>query len=180
MKISGIYIITNTVNDKAYIGSSVDIHKRWKRHLKDLKANKHHSIILQRAWNKYGEKSFTFSVLEKCSEENLLNEENYYFKILKPEYNTYLVAGSPLGSIRSEEAITKNRNYALVNNLKPPLQPTKRVTMLDYNTSEELVTFESITDACKSVGKDFNYASAISNVCNGIRKSAFKFKWKWA
>ena len=31
-RISGIYKITNIINNKSYIGSSVDIYTRWREH----------------------------------------------------------------------------------------------------------------------------------------------------
>ena len=66
----GIYKITNTVNGKVYIGSSIHLDKRWEEHLWYLKNNKHHSIHLQNAWNKYG--SFIFEILLYCDKENLV------------------------------------------------------------------------------------------------------------
>ncbi len=39
MKKMGIYKIKNKYNNKEYIGSSIDIEKRWKRHLNDLKSD---------------------------------------------------------------------------------------------------------------------------------------------
>jgi len=45
MKISGIYKAqSDKFSNKIYIGSSIDIFKRWNSHLNDLKRNKHHSI----------------------------------------------------------------------------------------------------------------------------------------
>jgi len=73
-KIMGIYKIENLTNGKEYIGSSNDIPKRWKQHLGMLNKNNHHSIHLQRAWNKYGESNFKFEVLELVHEESLLFE----------------------------------------------------------------------------------------------------------
>jgi predicted GIY-YIG superfamily endonuclease len=52
--ISGIYYIKNITNNKLYIGSSKDILKRFYEHKRLLRHNKHHSIRLQRAWDKYG------------------------------------------------------------------------------------------------------------------------------
>ena len=60
-KISGIYKIVNTVNGKKYVGSAVDIKRRWQAHKLRLRKNNHHSPKLQNAWNKHGESSFTFS-----------------------------------------------------------------------------------------------------------------------
>lgn len=179
-KICGIYKIVNVYNEKSYIGSSIDIHDRWLVHRKSLNRGNHHSIKLQRAWNKYGEDSFVFIILETCNSEFLLDREEYYLISQEPKYNVYLSAGSTLGTKKSTETIEKHRQYAISNNIKPPLVPTKKVTMLDYHTSEELETFDSITKACERVGKDYNYVSCISAVCNGKRKSAFKYRWKWA
>lgn len=57
------YEIRNVVNNHRYVGSSSQFEKRKERHLKDLIAGKHHSIYLQRAFNKYGIQSFSFTVL---------------------------------------------------------------------------------------------------------------------
>ena len=49
---SGVYQILNVTTNKRYIGSSKNIVKRLKDHIKSLHSGKHHSILLQRAWNK--------------------------------------------------------------------------------------------------------------------------------
>ena len=62
--IKGIYIITNTINKKQYIGSSTDIRIRWRNHLKDFKNNKHKNIAMQNDYNIYGKDVFKFEVLD--------------------------------------------------------------------------------------------------------------------
>lgn len=74
-KFSGIYIILNKLNGKKYVGSSKNIYSRWMKHRALLRINKHYNPHLQNAWNKYGENSFLFSVLERCSAEILLEKE---------------------------------------------------------------------------------------------------------
>lgn len=74
----GIYIIMNLVNGKFYIGSSCNIKNRLWGHKGDLKNNKHHSSLLQRAYNKYGINNFIFTTVENCSKENLLDREQYW------------------------------------------------------------------------------------------------------
>ena len=56
-----IYAITNKVNGKKYIGKTNNIVKREFDHFNDLKKQQHHSIKLQRAYNKYGKDNFVFS-----------------------------------------------------------------------------------------------------------------------
>ena len=53
----GIYCIRNKINNKYYIGQSIDIKNRWKEHKYNLRHNKHVNNKLQNAWNKYGEKN---------------------------------------------------------------------------------------------------------------------------
>jgi len=104
---SGIYKITNTVNGKFYIGSSQDIERRWRDHRSTLNHNKHHTAHLQSAWNKYGEESFSFSIIFRCQPDELLDYEQAYFSELKPQYNHGFIAGSSLGIKRSEASKLK-------------------------------------------------------------------------
>lgn len=59
-----VYQILNIVNNKCYVGSSTNYSKRKSRHIAGLKSGRHHSIKLQRAWDKYGGDNFRFIVLE--------------------------------------------------------------------------------------------------------------------
>lgn len=83
----GIYIIFNLVNGKRYIGSSKNLYNRINQHYQDLRNGKHHNTHLQASWNKYGEESFTASVLEYCNESDQYLREQYYIDIIQPEYN---------------------------------------------------------------------------------------------
>lgn len=109
---SGIYKITNVFNNKCYIGSAVDIRKRWNAHKFHLNRNIHHSIKLQRAWNKYGEENFKFEVMLFCEKEELLVKEQKQIDWFRPEYNILKIAGSCLGRKHSEETILKMSKVA--------------------------------------------------------------------
>lgn len=79
----GIYKILNTKNNKVYIGSSENLRKRKYNHFSALKTNTHHSIYLQRAYNKTinATSIFVFQILEYCNKEILLERENYYLNL---------------------------------------------------------------------------------------------------
>lgn len=76
--ISGIYCIENLSTNKKYIGQSVNISERWKKHISELNNGLHHNDYLQKAWNKYGIENFKFYVLEYCSIDKLNEKEIYY------------------------------------------------------------------------------------------------------
>ena len=103
----GIYKITNTVTRKFYIGSAVNIKRRWAYHRSQLGANKHGNRHLQNSWNKHGEDSFTFEVLEYCGKERLIEREQFYIDNEKPAYNISPTAGSSLGVKHTDEAKRK-------------------------------------------------------------------------
>lgn len=68
-----IYKIINVENAKFYVGSTVVINARWRKHIRELRTNKHHCPHLQAAWNKYGESSFVFRVVEVVNDPTQLN-----------------------------------------------------------------------------------------------------------
>lgn len=106
MKISGIYKIEHVDSGKTYVGSAVNIKRRWGEHKARLNSKTHPNPKLQNAWNKYGEGSFVFGVIEECELEVLIEMEQKYIDTLEVVtlgYNICEVAGSVLGIKRSEE-----------------------------------------------------------------------------
>jgi len=104
--ISGIYCIRNIrniKNGKIYIGSAIDLTSRFSWHRRFLELGKHHSILLQRAYNKYGIDAFEFSIVENVTvKTQLVPREQYwmdYYQSYIPEYgyNVSPTAGSLLG-----------------------------------------------------------------------------------
>lgn len=72
-KIIGIYKILNKINNKFYIGSSINIRKRIKEHERCLKLGIHDNKHLQSAWDKYGSNNFEFIIIERY--KNITNRE---------------------------------------------------------------------------------------------------------
>lgn len=87
----GIYKITNKINNKAYIGLSIDIEHRKKTHFKRAynKNDKEYDKALYRAIRKYGTENFVFEILEECKKEELYNKEKFYIKKFNSFYNGY-------------------------------------------------------------------------------------------
>lgn len=113
MNISGIYKIQSKVKpEKIYIGSAVNMSKRWWTHLQDLQRGNHHNKILQNHYNKYGASDLQFSILLGCDKEDLLKNEQYFIDSYKSVFNICKIAGSQLGVIHSEESKEKQRNMS--------------------------------------------------------------------
>jgi len=109
---SGIYQITNQKNGNRYVGSAVNLKRRWRVHLSDLRRGQHKNEHLQRAYDKYGEGAFGFSVLENVEDAfQLIPREQHYLDTLKPEYNIAPTAGSQLGYRHTEE-VRRNMSEA--------------------------------------------------------------------
>lgn len=103
MRAAGVYQIRNTANGKIYVGSAVDMRRRWYEHASRLRSGKHHSIALQRAWYKYGGDAFVFSPLLICSKSDILFYEQRALDALRPEYNMSPTAGNSAGVKHSAE-----------------------------------------------------------------------------
>lgn len=75
---SFIYKIKNTVNNKIYIGKTKasKVEKRWNQHRRFLRTNRHPNKHLQASWNKYGENSFVFEIVEVFESKAYYNLEN--------------------------------------------------------------------------------------------------------
>ena len=80
----GIYIIRNKINDKIYIGRTIDIDRRCKAHYNMLNRNDHCNEYLQADWNGLGKNCFEFITLHECDEDILYDCEEYFISY----YNT--------------------------------------------------------------------------------------------
>ena len=112
---AGVYLISNNVNGKCYVGSTIHLDQRRKQHFSRLEHNKHVNKHLQNAYNKYGREAFEFEVLEIIDiddsiKENLLMREQFWIDNLKPAYNILPVAGSNLGYHHTKETKQKISN----------------------------------------------------------------------
>jgi len=104
---TGIYEIRNTTNGRRYIGSAVNVAKRWREHVRQLNAGNHANKFLSRCWKKNGRDSFVFRVILVCDKTNLIMYEQLLMDFYNPEYNAAPVAGSQLGFKMSAESRRK-------------------------------------------------------------------------
>lgn len=102
----GVYKISNVLDNRVYIGSSINVIGRLAEHKRDLKNNCHHNIHLQRFVNKYGLDKLNFNLFEEC--DNYLEREQYYLDTLDNLFNTSISATAPmLGKKHTKESLKK-------------------------------------------------------------------------
>jgi len=103
---SGVYRLTNLENQKSYVGSSVDLRRRFHVYYSTARL-RNSNMAIYKALLKYEPSSFSLEILEYCEPDKAVLKEQEYINLLKPSYNLNPIAGSSLGYKHSEEALAK-------------------------------------------------------------------------
>jgi hypothetical protein len=191
--LSGIYGIKNKINNKIYVGSSINIHSRLLEHIYDLKKKIHCNDYLQNSWNKYGENNFEFCLICKCEIENLLDNEQYYIDYLdsknrkfgyniSPDVLRHKVSDSTRAKLKKVFSGENNPRWGKkgctrnAEQLKQhAVSCSKPVVQFDL-LGNEVATYKSLKDAAHAVGV---HLSGISMCLKGKTKTCGKFIWKY-
>ena len=113
-----VYEITNVIDDRVYIGSTINLDKRWCEHKRDLMNNSHQNIHLQRFVNKYSIDSISFHIIEKIDNKNLLTKEQHYLDITKNKFNIATDSSAPMmGKHHTKEAKEKAKTNSYIHTL---------------------------------------------------------------
>jgi group I intron endonuclease len=189
----GIYRILNTINNKTYVGSSVNINSRKYKHFWMLSRGVHDNEYLQKSFNKYGEDIFSFEVLEMCDETKLIDRENFYIDKFKSNdlslgYNLSTVNEFRRNTFNDEVKISLSKY-----NLKKNNNFTK-YTLTNILTNEIFI-FDTLVEGAnylisngfsngnpRNVRQKISYAlrgKKVNNGCSGsIRKTIYKHKFE--
>lgn len=188
-KDSGLYMIVNEANGKVYIGSSINVYRRYKEHKKQLNDNKHTNSHLQHSFNKYGKEKFKFKIIKRfVPHDDLYKEEtkeilkyksndsefgynkelpNLNGKKIKSEETKEKLRRSTLkrfGIVTDEEyAEWKRKKEEYSNREIKGSSLKKEVVVLSYPTGEYMLTCESIAATAKSIGGVEKKISGILN-----------------
>lgn len=180
-----IYLITNKLNGRCYIGQTQNnASSRFNDHCRDKRSSRHLSSVIQ----KYGRNNFELIELISCFDENSLNEfETYFIKL----FNTLNPNGYNLsmgGHIRGEIS-EKTRKQMSLNKLGKKVKRTKEWSEFSrLNKSkaqggkpivaENIKTGEKIFyNFINEASKDGFHNGDIYKVLNGQRKYCKGYKF---
>ena len=201
----GIYGIHNIVNDKWYVGQSIDIERRWKHHKWGLTNEYHYNRHLLRAWNTYGESSFEFVVLEECETFDLLADKEKHwintYNALNNGYNLCEGGNTPIGRIVPDEVKlaesiarqgNKNPFYGKHHTEKHKKMISERQLgeknhmygkygiLNPHSRKVRCVETQKVYDALKDAERDTGInCNNICSCCAGRLKTAGKFHWEY-
>ena len=141
----GIYRWTQLENKKSYVGSAVNLSRRFYQYYSLAFLNTHkESSHIYKALLKHGYSKFSLEILEYCEPRNLLERvsgaarrlkrgdyllEQYYLDLLHPEYNILKKAYSNVGYKHTEEQLTKIRKHLSILNPSPEQRARASVRM---------------------------------------------------
>ena len=157
-----IYKITNQKNGMVYIGSSIEVERRWRQH-KEASINEkdhHYNYPLMIAFREFGIANFIFEVIDTLPDYQAMIKAEHDWIVkencVKPNgYNQTDKTNSPMFDpvIAKKMSDTKREKYG------------KRVCEID-STKNILNIWDSLAEAGEDTGLD---RFKISNVCNGTR-----------
>jgi len=167
---SGIYMWTNKLNGKKYVGSSVDLRRRFLEYYNVNRMLNEKSMPINVALLKYGYTNFSFTILEICDRDSLMSREKHFFEVYSPEYNILKTPGSPSrgsGWTHSEATIESMR-IAASKTFKSPEFLTKlskgqstgievEVTDLEAQAPNNTTTYHAIRAAARALDIDKRY-----------------------
>lgn len=85
-----IYKITNTLNDKVYIGQTIKtVQKRFTQHKNNSNKEYFSQIVLYKAFNKYGIENFICEEIEEVPNNKLDEREKYWIEYYDSYFNGY-------------------------------------------------------------------------------------------
>lgn len=168
---TGVYRIRNAENGKMYVGSTgKGFYVRCRKHREDLRAGRHHCDYLQKSWNKHGEQSFVFEVVEVCEPQWSIAQEQVfidYWKAANPDfgYNTNPIAGKTTFRKRTPESIEKTRAAAIAAHARISLDPMKSKNRKDHLVRIGKIAVRTIAESPELIKKT-----------NDAKRAALKMK----
>jgi len=165
-----IYKITNLLNNKIYIGQTIQtLEKRWKRHTSNY-TKKRNAMAITGAISKYGKDNFKIEKIDEASNIDELNEKEIFFiKEYKSLYPIgYNLTHGGLNCKMSEETKKKIGDSNRGKKVSPETIQRLRESHLGYKVKEETKKKLSEINKLKTIDRKVRVASIQKNIKSSI------------
>lgn len=153
----GIYKYTNKINNKVYIGKSINLETRLKKHYQSYnrELDSEYNSLLHQAMRKNGIDNFSCDIICKCSKEELNEKEFYYIKYYNSKApNGYNVASGGQGGFPALSLFSKQDIELIIQELKNTDKFTTEIAK-EWNCSSSLI--KKINDGSEYHLENINY-----------------------
>ena len=198
-----IYKITNTLNDKVYIGNTDrDLANRFREHCKKSNITKFENRPMYSDMNKYGVDNFSIELIEEVNNTDRYEREKYWINYYDTFNNGYNSTKGGLGrfttNINDIEILWK-KGYTIkeihsmtgygAKNISKILRKNSIATHEEIkdraNIAREKIVaqideYDNVVEIYKSMFDIFHDKTKIAHiidVCKGKRKTAYGYKW---
>lgn len=155
-KISAVYRIVNTVTGEFYIGSSVDVKKRWANHKCPSKWGRYPNNKMYQDMQEHGLDCFSFEILEEVEPGNLRQAEQKFIETLKPTYNQMYAKGWDVE--RQKASHRKYRQSKKGKETKKKYSQSEKYKAARNIYSNQLCEYNGETLTLNALGKRFHKA----------------------
>jgi len=153
-----VYKITNSINDKVYVGRTIrSIEQRYKEHLQSLENGD--TRHLYSAMRKYGANNFKIELIEECSTlDEMIEKEVYYCELLEAYTKGYnMTTAGEINPMECEKAKASHRCKMQSAEVKSKISETMKLKRLLENkltmhrdVVEKRVPFTLVTEYLKN------------------------------
>lgn len=178
--IGHIYKITNKLNNKSYIGQTIQrVEDRWNQHYWKATHQNADNMAIKLALRKYGRQSFDFSVIEECEEQDLDKREIYWINFYNTYHNGYNLTKGGNGVKRDSEYECFSKDIIDLYNIGFSLRSIAKEFNIDKQTVKTLLLKHNVSLRKTRTYKlsEINRINLINDYDSGVSRRELMLKY---
>lgn len=192
--VCGVYLITNKINGKRYVGSSANVGARVNQHFGTAMRKYKDIHPMYKEFFDFGRDNFNVTLLEKCERSDKLERERHWYDALSPEYNLIPPDEHPLlheiVQQKSKQSCSTDEYRKVFleahrsESCRAKCRENVRHKMIHCRgRNNEGITpvFDSLCDAARWLNRESKLCSVVSNIKESIvsdTRKAYGYKWE--
>lgn len=172
-----IYGLKCKHNNKVYVGATKHIQRRLMKHFNELYHNRHRCKELQKDFNKYTRHGFEIIIYENTEEALLTKEKAIQIALGIENLYNEKISGYYVHPDYSAKLASSHKNTHKTEEYRQKMSKLKTNKIGQYSMDMELI---KIWDSAIQICDKFGYTrSVILCACNGSKKQAYGYKWRY-